>query len=222
MLQEKENGFYVDVGAHHPIVSSNTFFFYKRGWSGINIEPNPKLARILRKRRLRDITIEFGVSNREGMLEYFEFTAPGWNTFDKALVEARVKEGHAVVDKRNIPVRRLEAILDKHLPAGTEIDFLSIDVEGYDANVLLSNDWNRFRPKCVVVEMPRVIDMTTLVDDPLHRLLAAESYICVAKTSFNAIYVDRKNDEIEKYIKDRREIGRQFDNPGSQINGNLE
>lgn len=210
VLSEKKNGFYVDVGAHHPVVSSNTFYFYKRGWSGINIEPNPALAQILRKRRQRDITIEFGVSDREGTLEYFEFAVPGWNTFDKALVESRVREGHAVLATRNTPVRRLEAILDEHLPPGTEIDFMSIDVEGYDANVLRSNNWNRFRPKCVVVEMPRVIDMTTIVDDPLHQLLVAESYICVAKTSFNAFYVDQKNDKIEKYIKDRHEIGRQF------------
>ncbi len=153
IFQGQVCGFYVDVGAHHPHRFSNTFFFYRRGWCGINIEPNPEAFRAFQSARVRDTNLKAGVSDRAEKLTYYLFDEPALNTFDAEIVKSRLANTtYKLVKTVEIPVERLDSILKKHLPANQEIDFLSIDVEGLDFAVLQSNDWQLFRPKCVLVE----------------------------------------------------------------------
>jgi len=81
LFNDKKNGFYVDVGAHHPFRFSNTYKFYEKGWSGINIEPNPEDFHLFSKYRNRDININAGVGSNDGTLTYFMFNEPALNTF---------------------------------------------------------------------------------------------------------------------------------------------
>lgn len=150
---DQSEGFYVDVGAHHPTRFSNTYIFYKSGWSGVNIEPNPAIQSMFLSRRPRDVTLMFGVNDRAGILRYYEFEDSALNTFDRALMEWRLKNTrYKVTGYLDVPVERLDTLLSLSLPQRREIDFLSIDAEGFDLNVLKSNDWQRFRPKCVLIE----------------------------------------------------------------------
>jgi hypothetical protein len=79
--KKKTKGFYIDVGAHHPFRFSNTALFYKKGWQGINIEPDPSLIKNFNKYRTRDINLNFGVANEEKDLNFFIFNEPAFNTF---------------------------------------------------------------------------------------------------------------------------------------------
>lgn len=175
----KNDGFFVDVGAHHPRRYSNTNYFYKLGWSGINIEPNPDAMRVFRAGRRRDINLELGVSDRAGLLKYHVFEEPALNTFDEKVAKSRV-ENTPYKLKRVIDVRveRLDDILTDNLPAGRDIDFLSIDVEGLDFKVLQSNDWQRFRPKCVIVEA---------LGTPLEQVRESEVYLFMARAGYELI-----------------------------------
>ena len=149
----KERGFYVDVGAHHPRRFSNTYFFYRRGWRGINIEPNPDAMPAFRSDRKKDVNLQFGISDRAGNITYFMFDEPALNTFDAELVKSRLATTpYKVQGTCKIPVVRLDQVLEKHLPPDIAIDFLTIDVEGLDLSVLKSNDWRKYRPSCVLVE----------------------------------------------------------------------
>jgi len=149
---EKECGFYVDVGAHHPKRFSNTQLFYRRGWRGINIEPNPDGYASFQRHRKRDINLGFGVADQEAELVYYMFNEPALNSFDRALSDQRPNGRYRMIGTKTIPVKRLSDILEEFLPPGTLIDFMSIDVEGLDLEVLKSNDWFRFRPACLLVE----------------------------------------------------------------------
>src|SRR5882762_10139599 len=149
----KERGFYVDVGAHHPRRFSNTYFFYRKGWKGINIEPNPEAIHAFQSDRKRDTNLQCGISDRPGRLMYYSFDEPALNTFDQALAKSRIASTpYKLVGTSSIPVERLESVLSKHVPANRPIDFLSVDAEGLDFSVLQSNDWTRYRPSCVLVE----------------------------------------------------------------------
>lgn len=153
IFENKEHGFYVDVGAHHPRRYSNTFLFYKMGWNGINIEPNPDSVELFIKERPRDVNLQIGIDSQEGSLAYYLFDEPALNTFDQqsaAITQADIH--HKLLGVKAIPVYRLDSILRKYLPESRSIDFLSIDVEGFDLAVLESNNWNIFRPACVLVE----------------------------------------------------------------------
>lgn len=155
IFEEKKSGFYVDVGAHHPKRFSNTFLFYQRGWRGINIDPLIAINSSFKKVRPRDINLGLGVSKTSQNLEYTMFNDGALNTFLPKRVDEilSLKEGrYHVVGKKEVPTAPLDKILMEHLPANQAIDFLSIDAEGLDLEVLSSNDWVQFRPSVVLFE----------------------------------------------------------------------
>lgn len=186
-FESQANGFYVDVGAHHPRRFSNTYFFYRRGWSGINIEPNPDAIALFQQQRPRDINLCIGVAEQDGSIPYYVFDEPALNTFDHALCEQRQRETpYKLVAQRDVRVRPLSAILAANI-AERRIDFMSIDVEGFDLQVLQSNDWDRFRPAYLLVES-RDADLENIAIDPVHAFAVAHRYRLVAKTVSTLIY----------------------------------
>lgn len=188
-LENKKEGFYVDIGAHHPRRFSNTYNFYKKGWSGINIDALPGMMDIFNLERPRDINLEMGVSKEKGELLYYIFNEPALNTFSK--IEAEKKDGlrnYKIIEKRKVFTYPLKEILDKYLKGGEKIDFMSIDVEGLDFEVIESNDWEKYRPSLLLVEE---LEKYTLAELPLksnlYKFLVANKYELVAKT-FNTLF----------------------------------
>lgn len=191
LLEKEGAGFYVDVGAHHPVRFSNTYLFYQRGWRGINIDAQPGSMRLFRKHRPRDINVECGVAARTGTLSYFRFNEPALNTFDEN--EARLKDvpPYRIVDRVEVGVRPLGDLLAEFLPAGQAIDFMSVDVEGLDAEVLGSNDWKRFRPRFLLAETLRT-DILAIASCPAVHLLGEVGYKPVAK-AYNTTFLERND-----------------------------
>lgn len=155
IFEKKPTGFYVDVGAHHPWRFSNTYLFYTRGWSGLNIDAMPGSMKSFNKYRSRDINIEVGVGLNECQLDYFVFNEPALNGFSKELSDERHDSNsiYQINQVIKVNVAPLSLILDRNLPAGQGIDFMSVDVEGFDFEVLKSNDWAKYRPKYVLAEI---------------------------------------------------------------------
>lgn len=180
-------GFFVDVGAHHPCRFSNTYYFYKLGWSGINIEPNPDAISAFRSIRPRDINLQFGVSDNPGQLTYYQFDEPALNTFDHEIVKSRlVRTPYKLKTTSEVNVKRLDAILAEHLQANIKIDFISIDVEGFDFAVLKSNDWDLYRSKCVLVEMLNA-SLEDAMRGEIYQFMKNQKYVLFAKT-YNTLF----------------------------------
>lgn len=157
--------FYVDVGCYHPKRISNTFYFYNRGWSGINIDINPKSIEKFEKERKRDINLHMGIANKRGTM---------------GLVEGDGKDMNKLGGKGNVPVLPLREVFV--LYGVVNIDFLSIDVDGLDFEVLKSNDWDRWKPQAVCVENR---DNTKKIDLFLKKM----GYYKWCQTYLSAIYV---------------------------------
>jgi len=192
ILGPRKTGFYVDVGAHHPRRFSNTLRFYKRGWHGINIEPNPDAMKLFARQRRRDINLCYGVGDSETELTYFMFNEPALNSFDRKLSEQRQSGEYRISSTRQIPVKRLSSLLAEFVPKNVQLDFMSIDVEGFDLQVLQSNDWTRFRPTCLLVEA----ESFNLADpgaNRIHGFLEGQNYALFAKTYNTLIYLDRNS-----------------------------
>jgi FkbM family methyltransferase len=155
IFERKSSGFYVDVGAHHPKRFSNTYLFYKRGWRGVNIDAMPGSMMEFQKSRPRDINFECGVGLTRGEIEFFIFDEPALNGFSKEISLLREKSAvpQKIVDRKMIKVLPLAEILDQLLPKGQSIDFMTVDVEGLDFDVLSSNDWGKYRPEYVLAEI---------------------------------------------------------------------
>lgn len=152
-LNYKRSGFYVDIGAHHPTRFSNTFLFYSLGWKGMNIDAMPGSMNLFNELRPRDINLEIPVSGKHQIRTYYVFNEPALNTLSKE--EAEKNDGlrkYKIVKTIELETLPLSQILDKYLPGNTEIDFLSIDVEGIDLEVLRSNNWDKYNPNFILIE----------------------------------------------------------------------
>jgi FkbM family methyltransferase len=154
LFDEKSDGFYVDVGAHHPIRHSNTYLLYRRGWRGINIDATPGSMAEFRRLRPRDINVECLVASDPSPQRFYMFNEPALNTASRVLANGRPSENaqYQVTNEFELRPRTLASLLDELLPKGQTIDLMSVDVEGLDLDVLRSNDWDRYRPALLLVE----------------------------------------------------------------------
>jgi len=188
-FDSKRDGFFVDVGAHHPHRFSNTYLLYRRGWRGVNIDAMPGSMRKFERYRPRDINIEAAVGSAAGSATYYMFNEPALNTFDAALVAERQFPPWKVIRQVSLPIIPLADILGKVVPQGQAIDLLTVDVEGNDLEVLRSSDWKRFRPRIVLAEtLGRRFD--DLRADPAVMFLESLGYVPAAKTFNTTFMVD--------------------------------
>ena len=179
-------GFYVDVGAHHPTRFSNTYLFYREGWSGITIDADPAAAPLFARKRPRDLHVCTGVSDEPGRLTYHRFEAGALNTFDAAVAATRPKT-YPTLPPLTVEVTTLAALLREHLPGGRNIEFLSVDVEGYDLKVLRSSDWSAYRPRYVLAESVGA-SIDDLAGDSCCVFLRSVGYTPFAKTVNTVFY----------------------------------
>jgi FkbM family methyltransferase len=192
-LNKRKHGFYVDVGAHHPFRFSNTYMLYKKGWRGINIDAMPGSMRLFDRYRPRDINLETAVAETPGKLIFYLFADPAVNTCDEQQAQESLRQGVPLVEKKQLRSRRLEDILDQHLPAATPIDVMSVDVEGLDLQVLKSNDWTRYRPRLLLVERLD-LPFPDLLEDELYLYLKEQQYELYARTVNTLFFQDRSVD----------------------------
>jgi FkbM family methyltransferase len=149
VFADMEHGFYVDVGANHPKIDSVTHHFSTHGWRGINIEPGLVYSN-LAAARPNDINLNVAVSDVCGKLTFYEYPgAEGLSGFSAAPPAVSVSLLAGCL-QREVETRTLRSIFAEQQPP--TIDFLSIDVEGHERQVLLGNDWSRWRPRVVLLE----------------------------------------------------------------------
>jgi len=188
-FEKEKNGFYVDIGAHHPQRFSNTYYFYLKGWKGINTDAMPNSMKIFNILRPNDINLEIPISDKSEVLTYYEFDDPALNSFSYDLSQQRVNDtNYKIVSKLQLKTQTLAEVLDKHLPHDQKIDFLSIDVEGLDYQVLTSNNWEKYKPKIVLVEDLELSSLENINVSKIYFFLEKKGYILIAKTIRTLIF----------------------------------
>jgi FkbM family methyltransferase len=197
-------GVYVDVGCNHPTICSNTALFYHLGFRGVCIDANPLFAEEFKKARPEDLFIASGVAAQPGTLTFHNFT--GFNrvsTFDRAAADGMARMGFGAYEEVQIPVRRLNDILDE---AGVRhIDILSIDIEHMDAEVIESFDFTRWCPRLIAIEDG--LDMTDPTGNRVYRCLTAAGYLLEARPLQTSIYIYPRNDaERERQVAARNRL----------------
>jgi len=178
LLGNKKSGFYIDIGANDPVRFSNTCRFYKKGWTGINIEPNPLLIKKINEFRPKDLNLNLGIAGAKSQMTFYSFFPDTLSTFSEEQAAEYQKEGFTLIDKLSIQVDSLENVFDQQLN-GREIDFLSIDTESFDLIVLKSNNWKKYRPKIVCIEFN---------SDQAKQLLEENDYKKVFDNGLNVLY----------------------------------
>ena len=183
-----KSGYYVDIGAFHPKQYSNTLNFYNKGWKGLNVEPNKNNFFNFNTMRPRDVNVNCGIGTSESPMIYYEFSSPELNTFNIKHKEYWEKQqGYNIIGESKVLIQTLKELLDKNLPTGTNIDFLTIDVEGQDLDVLKSNEWEIYRPRIIVVE-ESFYELNSFESSEIYKFLKTKNYRLMSINGGSSFY----------------------------------
>ncbi len=175
-----ESGIYVDVGAFHPYKHSNTYLLYKAGWHGLNIDPRPGTKKLFEKYRPKDTSLEVGVGGRNSEMDYHILSSNStMNSFSIDNLKRLGVEGQITKTVR-VPVYRLDHILSLH-PEYSAIDYLNIDAEGLELEILTSLDYERNRPKIISIEQNQVFTLADIMVSDVCGFLRSVDFTPVAK-----------------------------------------
>jgi len=178
----RNKGYYIDVGAYHPSRFSNTFKFYLKGWTGINIEPTPNKTFLFDLLRPNDINLNVGISSTESLKDFYVYTEGGYNTTNYELVQKRIQK-HQIyyAEKKEIYFCTLQQIVDKYV-GENDIHILNIDVEGHEIDVLNSYKWKK-KPFIIAIEI------SNSDNDIISDFLESLGYQLISSSLITGIYV---------------------------------
>jgi len=149
IFKNKIHGFYLDIGAQHPISNNNTYLLHKRGWNGINIDLDKKNIDLFKIARPKELNLNYAVSNVEGETDlYFYHDASPINTLSSDVSKF---QNAVIKNVKKIHTKSLNSIL-QNFKINRHIDYMNIDVEGYEEKVLEGFDLNRYRPSVISIE----------------------------------------------------------------------
>ena len=183
----KSKGYYVDVGCNHPTSYSNTWKLYLTGWSGIAIDPNPRLIEQYKKARPRDIVIQKAVSSRKEIVDFYFSKISNLTSGigkNSSGAWARNNENCHVVKLETTTLS--EVLRENNTPP--LFDLLSIDVEGGEISVLESMDFEIFKPSVILIEIHNFL-ISHPENDPVYRKLVFHGYQLKSYSNPTALFV---------------------------------
>lgn len=193
------NGVYLDIGAYHPYKHSNTYLLYKSGWNGINVDPRPGTKLLFDKIRKRDINVEAGIGSRDGLMTYYILDENStMNSFSKENLEKLGIFGHV---KRTIevPVFTVESLLKQYQKI-KKIDYLNIDAEGFEMEILSGINYDAIAPKVISIEQNDILTFADVQESEACKLLSDKGYVPYAKNillkNVSTVFYVNKNLEV--------------------------
>ena len=198
LFSDKEKGFYIDIGAHHPEIDSVTKTFYDRGWNGINIEPTPENFKLLDEDRPRDINLNVAVSNFIGKGNFFDIKDTGLSTLDEDLYNKYKKSSSYTIDSYEVDITTLDQIYKEN--SITDVDFLKIDAENSEKKILLGFSLSCHRPTLIIIESTYP-NSQEIMDSEWEYLFTEGGYIKVFFDGLNNYYLKKESIELAGLLK---------------------
>lgn len=189
-------GFYIDVGAQDPVVNSVTKAFYKHGWHGINIEPIEQWFNKIVLDRPSDINLNVAVGSRQGKLQLFEVADTGLSTANAEFAK-RHKESGFEVREVTVDMTTLNDICS--FEGITEVQFLKVDVEGSETEVLKGIDLTKIRPWIILVESTEPLSYVETWSEWEPMLLSAD-YSFVKTDGLNRFYISSEHEDLRNTL----------------------
>jgi len=185
---------YLDIGAHHPYYLSNSAFFYLKQCKGVSVEPDPSLFKVIKKERPNEITLNVGVGINAGeFADFYIMNVPTLNTFSKTEADrySTYPDKH-IKEVVKLPLLTVNEIIEKNFNNKTP-NFVSVDVEGMDMEIIKSFDFKKYRPEVFCIETLTYTENNT--EEKLNNIIdymKQEGYFLYADTYINSIFVEEK------------------------------
>ena len=183
---------YLDIGANEPVQLNNTYYFYRRGYRGVLVEPNRTLCQRLREKRPGDTVLEAGIGvTPVKEADYYIMSHHSWNTFSKEEADHRTRASGGKVSIKEVikmPLLNINDVMERYFQGAPT--FLSVDTEGLDLAILKSLDYTRFRPKIICAET--LVSSTTGTRPEIPEFMASQGYVARGGSFVNTIFVDSK------------------------------
>ncbi len=179
-FKNTRNGFYVDIGCYHPIKGSLTYYLFKKGWNGLNVDLSRVSIDLFKIARPKDYNVNAAITDFDGDTIYYE---NGVINQQNSLISNDQKK------QIKIKAYKLETLLiNLNI---TNVDFLNIDVEGNDFKVISNFNFSKFRPKLISIEQ-NIYNSEELLKLDCHKLLTKNNYFLTSKIGVTCIYIDKK------------------------------
>ncbi len=180
---------YIDIGAHHPVFGNNTYLMYKKGGTGVLVEPNPVLGKLINKKRPKDTCLNVGAGKEDGEADFFAFKRDTRSTFSTQQAGEWESYSGQKPEIMKHTIISLDSIINKYF-FDIPLDIISIDAEGYDVEILAGFSWQK-RPKLVCVEsVIRRNENGDSRDKKIYDLFENNNYKLEVQTRNNSIFVD--------------------------------
>jgi len=181
ILKNINQGKYVDVGCYHPYKGSLTFELYKRGWNGVNIDVSKTSIDLFNMSRKKDINLNLAISNFDGETFYYENSPINQQN---SLIQM-----NKLQKKIKIKCLTLDTVLNnKNLD---EFDYLNIDVEGSELEVIKGFNLKRFNPKLITIEN-NDLTIDEYLKSEVCKILIENDYILVNKIGVTNFFMPSK------------------------------
>ena len=178
-FRKKNDGFYVDIGCYHPIKGSLTYYLYKKGWRGLNVDLSKVSIDLFKLARPKDYNIHAAVTDFDGETHFFE----------NGMINQQntLENNGANLKKIKIIAFKLQTLLEKLNIK--HIDFLNVDVEGSDYKVISSLDLNKIRPKMICIEENKY-DIKDIINNTIQSFMNSNDYFLFSRIGVSSIYID--------------------------------
>ncbi|HRJ54152.1 MAG TPA: FkbM family methyltransferase [Candidatus Thiothrix moscowensis] len=184
---------YLDIGTNHPINLNNTYYFYKLGFSGILVEPDTKIADVIKKKRPHDIFLRAAISSsHQESISFYEMSSDTLNTTQASTAELyeQISE-HQIIAKETVPNLHINTLLEKHFPI-TPPSFVSLDVEGMDLAILEAWDFNICPPPILCIEtLTYSQNKSSRKISEIFEIMQENNYFSYADTYINTIFLHK-------------------------------
>jgi FkbM family methyltransferase len=187
LLGRKSQGFYIDIGAANGKRFSNTHYFYNKGWRGINIEPDRANFAELTVNRPHDTNLNLALGARPGQTTLYRFSPALLSTTSPETFEEFKARRYRSIGEDSVPMKTMAQILDQYA-LSQPIDFISIDTEGSDLAILRSNDWTKYKPQLICVELEERHRKADSPEAEMHQYLSDRGYELKLDNGINRIY----------------------------------
>ena len=197
IFKNKKKGFFIDIVCNHPVYNNNTYLLYKKGWRGINVDLDKQSIKLFNLFRKYDFNKNAAVSSVSKEVDlYFYHDKSPINTINKTSVEFQKAKPKEV---RKITTNTLDSIILDSPFVDKKIDFLSIDVEGNELEVLKGLDLNKYSPKIIVIEyldfsLKKLevvnFNLQNVLNSPIYKYMTDNNYTLVNWIHSDLLFVN--------------------------------